>query len=323
MPRHPRLFIPGATYHIYCRVARGEFVFDDHKEATEFVEVLSEVRDLDGWTILAWCLMGNHYHLVVKTRNVDLWRSMARLQGGFSRAYNRRHRYLGRLWQSRYRARVVDTNEYFRQVVAYVHLNPVLATIVDDPGDYLFSGHREIIGAVSPKVIHLPSVIGGFGGGKPDMAVMEYFRWIRSVAEARWAANGVVGLPWWTEAQHVDEIATADRHPQATTFDHQFLAEERSEFSLPDFVVRFESASGHQLDDLASRSRTERHIRGRIEFSLLAVSRYGFRACDIATILCKGRNSVTRWLNRGLRDEYDDPAFSEQINRLDAEISTK
>ncbi len=164
MPRHPRLFIPGATYHVYCRVARGEFVFDDNNEATEFVEVLREVRDLDGWTILAWCLMGNHY---------------------------------------------------------------------------------------------------------------------------------------------------------------QFLAEERSELSLPDFVVRFESASGHRLDDLASRFRTERHICGRIEFSLLAISRYGFRACDIAAVLRKGRNSVTRWLNRGLCDERDDPVFSEQIDRLDAEISIK
>jgi REP element-mobilizing transposase RayT len=323
MPRHPRLFIPGATYHVYCRVARGEFVFDDDSEATEFVEVLREVRDLDGWTILAWCLMGNHYHLVVKTRNVDLWRSMARLQGGFSRAYNRRHRYLGRLWQSRYRARVVDTNEYFRQVVAYVHLNPVSAGIVDDPSDYVFSGHREIIGACRPFVIHLPSVVNGFGGGEPDEAVTDYFGWIRSVAEARWAATGVVGLPWWTKAQHVDEIATASRHPQATTFDHQFLAEERSELSLPDFIVRFESASGHQLNDLASRSRAERHIRGRIEFSLLAVSRYGFRACDIAAVLCKGRNSVTRWLNQGLCEERDDPVFSELINRLDAEISSK
>ena len=138
---------------------------------------------------------------------------------------------------------------------------------------------------------------------------------------ARWAATGVVGLPWWAEAQHVDEIATADRHPRATTFDHQFLAEERSELSLPDFVVRFESASGHRLDDLASRLRTERHILGRIEFSLLAVSRYGFKACDIAALLCKGRNSVTRWLNRGLRDERSDPKFSERIHRLDEEIS--
>ena len=58
MPRHPRLFLPGATYHVYCRVARGELVFDDNFEAIEFIEVLRKVKDLDRWTVLAWCLMG-------------------------------------------------------------------------------------------------------------------------------------------------------------------------------------------------------------------------------------------------------------------------
>ena len=150
MPRHPRLFVPGATYHVYCRVARGEFVFDDEYEAVEFVETLRGVRDLDGWTIFAWCLMGNHFHLVLKTRNVDLWRSMARLQGTVSRRYNRRHGYLGRLWQSRYRARVITSDDYFRQVVAYVHLNPVAAGIVDDlssrlRGSRLIDGRIELI----------------------------------------------------------------------------------------------------------------------------------------------------------------------------------
>jgi len=67
----------------------------------------------------------------------------------------------------------------------------------------------------------------------------------------------------------------------------------------------------------------DRPVRGRIEFSLLAVSRYGFRACDIAAVLCKGRKPVTRWLNQGLCDERDNPRFSKQINRLDAEISSK
>jgi REP element-mobilizing transposase RayT len=121
MPRRPRLFVPGAIYHVYCRVARGEFVFDEHDEAAEFIETLRKVRDLDGLTIFAWCLMGNHYHLVVKTRNVEVWRSMARIQARVSRDYNRRRGFFGRLWQGRYRARIIDTDEYYRQVLAYVH----------------------------------------------------------------------------------------------------------------------------------------------------------------------------------------------------------
>ena len=323
MPRHPRLFIPGATYHVYCRIARGEFVFDDNHEAIEFVETLREVRDLDGWSVLAWCLMGNHYHLVVKTRNVDLWRSMARLQGRFSRAHNRRHRYLGRLWQSRYRARVVDTNEYFRQVIAYVHLNPVSAGIANDPGDYVHSGHREIIGACNPHLIDLRSVLIGFGEGKSREGVEGYLRWIRSVAEARWAAAGVSQLPWWAPAQHVDEIAASEQHPAAQTFDGQQLAEERAELHLSEFADRFQLASGHGLDELASRHRSTRHITGRVEFCVLAISRYGLKSCEIAALLDKGRNSVTRWLNQGLRREHDDPRFAARLDTLDSAISRR
>ena len=62
MARKPRLFVPGATYHVYCRVARGEFVFDDPYEAEKFVEKVREVRDGDDWRILAWCLMQHGCH---------------------------------------------------------------------------------------------------------------------------------------------------------------------------------------------------------------------------------------------------------------------
>ena len=118
MPRHPRLFIPGATYHVYCRVARGEFVFDDPLEAEEFVLAAREVRDLHGLQIFAWTLMGNHNHLVVKIGTMPLWRSMLRLQSAVARRFNKRHRYPGRLWQSRYRARVIDSQDYFRQAIS-------------------------------------------------------------------------------------------------------------------------------------------------------------------------------------------------------------
>ena len=62
MPRHPRLFLPEAIYHVYCRVARCEYAFDDDYEAIQVIEALRRVRNLDSWTIFAWCLMGNHYH---------------------------------------------------------------------------------------------------------------------------------------------------------------------------------------------------------------------------------------------------------------------
>ena len=210
MPRHPRLFIPGAIYHVYCRVARGEFVFDDEGEALEFVDTLCTVRDLDGWTIFAWCLMGNHYHLVLRTQEIDLWRTMARLQGSVSRNYNRRHRILGRLWQSRYRARVIDSEEYFQQVIAYVHLNPVTAGIVNDPADYVYSGHRELIGACRPYLIDRRATLRSFSNTHNLSPAEDYLGWVRDAAEARWAALHVTNLPWWIRAASDDEGAHAN-----------------------------------------------------------------------------------------------------------------
>ncbi len=124
-------------------------------------------------------------------------------------------------------------------------------------------------------------------------------------------------------AQHVDEIAASEQHSAAQTFDGQVLAEERSELPLSEFVGRFQLVSGHSLDDLASRQRSTKHITGRVEFCVLAVSRYGLKSCEIAALLCKGRNSVTRWLNQGLRREHDDPPFASRLDTLDSAISRR
>jgi REP element-mobilizing transposase RayT len=321
MPRKPRLFLPGATYHVYCRVARGEFVFDDRSEATQFIEVVKKVKELDGWTIYAWCLMGNHYHLVLRTRTVDLWRSMARLQGTVSRKHNRRHRYLGRLWQSRYRARVIDSDDYFRQVVCYVHLNPVAAGIVADPADYPYSGHRELLGFCNSVVVDRQSTFEAFCPSTQDDLRVVYLEWIRAVTAAKWSTSVVEDLPWWRRQKDPDEIADPVFHPDATTFDGMTLADNRAKIELQDFAVRFEEVAGKTVPDLSSRSRSKSQTLGRIEFATLAVTRYGYRVCDVAALIKKHPSSVTLWCNKGLSKENSDSEFAQRLDHLDELIS--
>ncbi len=321
MPRKPRLFVPGATYHVYCRVARGEFVFNVPTEAVEFVETVRQVRDLDGWKVLAWCLMGNHYHLVVKTESVPLWRSMLRLQAGVARAFNRRRRYLGRLWQSRYRARVIDSQDYYRQVISYVHLNPVAARIVNDPADYAHSGHREILGLCEPLVVDIPAVLIGFHGDLGNDARERYLVWVRAVAEARWLATGVEDLPWWKQARDADEIATPDFHPDAKTFEEHTLEDDRLVIDLDEFGTLFEQFSEHRIADLSSPLRSPELIRGRVELTTLAVGRYGIRSTEVAILIAKHPSSLARWLRLGLRQERNDGAFRGRLDSLDRKIS--
>ena len=108
----------GAVYHVYSRVARGESVFSDAREAAALVEVLRTVRRGHGLSVLAWCVMATHYHLAVRVGRVPLWRSMRLIQGRFARGYNRRRRQLGPFWQGRYKAIVVPDSSYLQQLIA-------------------------------------------------------------------------------------------------------------------------------------------------------------------------------------------------------------
>jgi hypothetical protein len=266
--------------------------------------------------------MGNHYHLVIETGTTQLWRTMLRFQAVVAKGFNRRHRYLGRLWQSRYRARIIDTTEYFRQVVSYVHLNPVAAGIVDDPTGYPNSGHREIIGYRPPRLVDVTSVLAGFEGDLWSEARESYSAWVRAVAEARWVGRGIEELPWWMSARDQDEIVSPGRVPGAETFDGRFFDDLRPSCTADEFVELFERCSGHSREGLASPLRTRALIEGRIELTLLAVSRYGIRSCDIADLINKHPSSMTRWLNSGVHREREDAVFRERINHLDREISS-
>jgi len=294
MPRRPRLFIPGGTYHVYCRVARGEFVFDETLEAEAFVATANNVRDLHGWRIFAWTLMGNHYHLVVKTGTIPLWRSMLRLQSEVARECNKRHRYLGRLWQSRYRARLIDSQDYFRQAVSYVHLNPVEAKIVTDPADYEHCGHSEILGLSEPRLIDLPGVLRGFDVGLPGNARDRYLWWMRQVTELRWIDRGIRELPWWKDAENLDEIASPQRHPESRTFDDSQLEDDRVGLDVDALIHLFELNSEYTREDLRSTLHRKKQVQARIEFATLAASRYGIRYTDIAESIQKHPTTIAR-----------------------------
>jgi len=320
MPRKSRFFLPGAIYHVYSRVARGEYVFNEPGEAGEFVRIVKDVRELDGFSVLAWCLMGNHYHLVIRTGEVVLWRSMARIQGRVARSYNRRHRFSGRLWQSRYKARIIDTNDYFRQVVAYVHLNPVSAGLVGDPADFGQSGHAALIGRRKAVLVDVGGALRGFSD-ESGWSGETYLSWIRAIAEARWLSEGVEKLPWWVDATHVDEIAVPGRHQKARTFDGRNPPEFNSRLEFNEFMRRYERVSGVRLDDLRSNCRNPGLLQGRIELVTLAVGRCGFRSRDIALLIGKDRGSVTRWLRLGICRQRNDPVFRERLNSLDQVIN--
>jgi len=125
MARKPRVQFDGAYYHVTARGNRRQAIFDDDRDRLRFLETLGQACDRYGLVVHGYCLMPNHYHLLVQTPRGNLSQAIGWLQVTYSVRFNRRHGRAGHLVQGRFKAHLIDADDYARQLVRYVHLNPV------------------------------------------------------------------------------------------------------------------------------------------------------------------------------------------------------
>jgi putative transposase len=135
MTRPVRIEFSGALYHVTSRGDRKEAIYEDDVDRERFLEILGEVVRVWNWTCHAFCLMTNHYHLVIETPDGNLSKGMRQLNGVYTQASNRRHGRVGRLFQGRYKAILVDGDAYLLELTRYVVLNPVRAGMFRHPGE--------------------------------------------------------------------------------------------------------------------------------------------------------------------------------------------
>ena len=149
MPRHARLDSTGALHHVIIRgIARTE-IFLDNDDREDFVERMSRLVPETKITCYAWVLMSNHAHILLRTGDVPLSTFMARLLTGYASGFNRRHERSGHLFQNRYRSIICQEEPYLRELLRYIHLNPLRAGVVPDYEKlplFHWSGHAAILG---------------------------------------------------------------------------------------------------------------------------------------------------------------------------------
>lgn len=164
MTRPLRIEFPGALYHVTARGDRREDIFEDDEDRVLFLETLGDVTRRFKWLCHAYCLMSNHYHLMVGTPDGNLSKGMRHLNGVFTQATNRRHRRTGHLFQGRYKAIVVDGDAYLLELARYIMLNPVRAHMVPTPGIYLWSSYRATVGMTkAPPWLSIDPLLAAFG----------------------------------------------------------------------------------------------------------------------------------------------------------------
>ena len=156
MPRKLRIQYPGAIYHVMNRGDRREKIFADDQDRERFLNTLGETCGKTGWQVHAYCLMSNHFHLVVETPQPNLVAGMKWFLGTYTSRYNRRHKEFGHLFSGRYKSLVVDGSAtgYLKSVCDYVHLNPIRAGLLKQNQrleDYLWSSYGQYLKAASQR----------------------------------------------------------------------------------------------------------------------------------------------------------------------------
>jgi len=174
MSRPLRIEFAGALYHITSRGDGREVIFLGDEDRYLFLDVLSELVQNFNWAVHAYCLMDNHYHLLLETPESNLARGMRQLNGVYTQRFNRRHGRVGHVFQGRYKAIIVQRESYLLELARYVVLNPVRAGMVPTPDEWRWSSYRATAGlAPAPSWLTINWLLAAFSG-RHSKAIRSY-----------------------------------------------------------------------------------------------------------------------------------------------------
>lgn len=142
MSRPLRIEYPGAWYHVMNRGRRFDKIFVDKQDYQSFVDLLKDASEMWKIKVASYCLMSNHYHLLLQTPQGNIARAMRHINGVYTQRYNRKHCLDGQLFRGRYKSIIVSGDDYLLQLVRYIHRNPIKAGLVSSLNQYEWSSHR-------------------------------------------------------------------------------------------------------------------------------------------------------------------------------------
>jgi len=146
MARPLRIEYPGAVYHVTSRGDGREDIYLTDQDREQFLEVLAHVIDRHGWRCHAWCLMSNHYHLMIETPKGNLGQGMRQLNGVYTQRFNRKHNRVGHVFQGRYKAILIEKDAHLLELCRYIVRNPVAAGMVEDVPAWPWSSYLQTAG---------------------------------------------------------------------------------------------------------------------------------------------------------------------------------
>jgi len=339
MPRQPRIDIAGVLQHVMVRGIERKDIFLDDRDRSEFVARLSPLLVKTGTDCLAWCLLSNHAHLLLRPNKAKMSEVMRRLLTGYAVVFNLRHHRCGHLFQNRYKSIVCEEDSYFLELVRYIHLNPIRAGLVSTMrqlDDYRWSGHAVLMGH------------GQLQGQNTD-EVLLLFDEHRKRARERYrdfVADGIAlgrrdelvggGLKRQLKLSGDGDFQAYDERILGSGYfvEHLWHEEEASSPTIApiptinDILVRVAATIDVDVDALCQRCKVRNLAHARSVVCFIAIRRFGYTAVQVSKSLALSPSGVLLAAKRGealyenfepLRDLFPHP----DDNQEDSSTSQK
>ncbi len=313
MARPVRIEYSGAVYHVTSRGNEKKPLFLGDEDREVFVEFLGNTAQRFGWSVTAWVLMTNHFHLIIQTPEPNLSAGMHWLNGGYASWFNRRHKRWGHLFGQRFDAKLIQKETYFRNALCYTVLNPVRAKMVERPEDYRWSSYHSTAGlSLAPGWFDVEGALEMFA---PDRELaQEYYR--ASVAErigsteCLWdqLINGIyLGTEEW--AKSVRRVLVSKRRSR----EHPRMQRAVGRPKIGEVLHAVASVTGTGVAQLkASRGGPLRRLIAWIGWNESLM-----RLREIAKVLgLRSLGHVSNEIRRSQREFEDDPRILDLVQRV-------
>lgn len=312
MARKPRIHAPGAVYHVILRGNARQDVFFDDKDRYRFYEILQNSCERYRCRVHAFCLMTNHVHLEMQVGDFSLSRIMQNISQRYTQWFNWRYKKSGHVFQGRYKAVMVDADEYLLELAAYIHLNPVRARMTELPEAYQWSSHRVYLGEETLCWLETDFVLSQFS---PDvtLARTKFAAFVeeRSTDGRRNEFHGesIADNRVFGDNSFVDVVlTTAD------------CLQERKP-GLSEVVAVVKNIYGISDEQLMSqgRERVSCEARGLAAWATLEVS--SGTLVELAALLRRNSSTLTCAVRRIEKLREQDPSVADKMERVRQELS--
>ena len=254
MARPLRITYPGAYYHITSRGNEKKPIFKNRSDRERFLEYLKSATERYDAVIHVYCLMGNHYHLLLETPSGNLSQIMRHINGAYTTYFNVKRKRSGHLFQGRYKSILVDKDEYAKELSRYIHLNPVRAEMLKNAEEYQWSSYQFYIGKKkSPDWLHMNFILGYFGK-TVSKAQKQYHQFVTMLIDRKYedplndtVASTILGTP-----DFVDYIKDRYLSGKTTDKDLPALKELSKKVTIPDITNVVDDLFGE--DQLLARN---------------------------------------------------------------------